>query len=61
LKYSFENAEREISFYTNQINVFKSQLQNAALREQQLEVNNEKRLEYLNSQLKKQKQTIDSL
>lgn len=33
LKYSFENAEREISFYTNQINVFKNQLQTAALRE----------------------------
>lgn len=41
--------------------VFKTQLQSAALREQQTELSYEKRLEYLNNQLKQMQARISEL
>ena len=44
LKYQLENASREITYFSKQVDVFKNQLSTAAMREQQTEVNYEKRL-----------------
>ena len=44
LNFQLENSAREISYYTKQVDVFKNQLSTAAMREQQTEVNYEKRL-----------------
>lgn len=61
MKYQLETTEREITYYSNQLEQFKEQLENAAVREQQTEINYEKRLQYLNDQVAKYEVRVDSM